>query len=81
MFYLLFRVILQYQYAVPYSLFFSFPGMQLGKWLSVHQGDADLLERQMVVQQVANTLADIHGCGSADKLSLCGRFVGELLFH
>jgi len=52
--------------------------MHLDKWLSAQENNMDLLTRQLVVQQVANFLAAIHGCGSEEKLCLWGSFVGKI---
>lgn len=52
-------------------------GVHLDKWLCMNKDRIDLRDRQLVLQQVINLLADLHTIGNKDKLCLWGSFVGE----
>ena len=53
-------------------------GKPLDQWLTENEDRADVRDRQLVLQQVINTLAAIHTVGNEDLLSLWGAFMGKL---
>ena len=46
------------------------------EWLEENRDNIDIRDRQLILQQVINTLATIHTIGNEEFLSLWGSFLG-----